>query len=110
MLATPAVMVDDGALRGLRRGDLKVLLGQGVMGLSASGRDGFLGLSAPAPEGEDGDDGVLDRVWRIFSTNAFRTTVKGVLGEGGTGGKEGEVEFHSTFVEGESPLSLFCWW
>lgn len=110
MLATPAIMVDDGAFRGLRRGDLKVLLGQGVMGLPASGRDGFLGLSAPAPEGEDGDDGVLDRVWRIFSTNAFRTTVKGVLGEGGTGGKGGEVEFHSTFVEGESPLSLFCWW
>lgn len=103
MRATPAVMVDDGAFRGLRRGDLKVLLGQGVMGLPASGREGFLGLSASAA-GEDGegDDGVLDRVWRIFSTNAFRTTVKGVL-EGKV--PEGEVEFHSTFVEGESPPS-----
>lgn len=105
MLATPAVMVDDGAFRGLRRGDLKVLLGQGVMGLPAEGREGFLGLSAPAAG--EGEDGVLDRVWRIFSTNAFRTTVKGVKGEG-TGGEEGEVEFHSTFVEGESPRSL--WW
>ncbi|KAK1826276.1 SET domain-containing protein 5 [Podospora conica] len=110
MRATPAIMVDDVAFRGLRRGDLKVLLGQGVMGLPASGgREGFLGLSAAAG-GEDGEDGVLDRVWRIFSTNAFRTTVKGVMPARKDGEEAGEttvlpegwekqVEFHSTFVE-----------
>ncbi|KAK0738193.1 hypothetical protein B0T18DRAFT_483179 [Schizothecium vesticola] len=100
MRATPAIMVDDVAFRGLRRGDLKVLLGQGVMGLP--GREGFLGLSDAAGEGE-GENGVLDRVWRIFSTNAFRTTVKGVKALGGEEkapqGWEKEVEFHSTFVE-----------
>ena len=73
------------------------------------GREGFLGLSDAAGEGE-GENGVLDRVWRIFSTNAFRTTVKGVKALGGEKAPEGwekEVEFHSTFVEGESPALPF---
>ncbi|KAK0624315.1 hypothetical protein B0T14DRAFT_602675 [Immersiella caudata] len=105
MAATPAVMVDDKAFRGLRKGDLAMLLGQAIVQLPAEHSGRFMNLSADARAGDEGE-GQLDRVWKIFSTNAFRTPVVGVgVGADGTvegekvEGWEREMDFQSSFVE-----------
>lgn len=94
MAATPAVMVDDKAFRGLRREDLAILLGQAIVALPGEHRARFLNLSGSAVE-----ETQLEKVYKIFSTNAFRTTVFGV--GLGVDGKEGdkETDFQSTFTE-----------
>jgi len=109
MAATPAVMVDDKAFRGLRRDDLAMLLGQAIVSLPEQHSGKFLNLSGHFSDEET----QLDRVYKIFSTNAFRTPVvgvgAGVDGEGGQAveGWEKEMDFQSTFVEGEW-LLYFC--
>ncbi|KAK0648101.1 hypothetical protein B0T16DRAFT_325814 [Cercophora newfieldiana] len=102
MAATPAVMVDDKAFRGLRKEDLAMLLGQAIVSLPAEHSGRFLNLSADARAADEGQ-GQLDLVWKIFSTNAFRTPVVGI-GAGVEGGEkiegwEKEMDFQSTFVE-----------
>lgn len=106
MAATAAVMVDDKAFRGLRRDDLAVLLGQAIVSLPKDHSGRFLNLSGSEGAGET----QLDRVYKIFTTNAFRTPILGsTLGEGGdkekSEGPDPEVNFQSTFTEGETSHS-----
>jgi len=108
MATTAAVMVDDKAFRGLRRDDLAVLLGQAIVALPKDHSGRFLNLSGS----ESPEETQLDRVYKIFTTNAFRTPILGsTLGEGGdkekSSGPDPEVNFQSTFTEGNNPLSYF---
>lgn len=104
MRATPAVMVDDKAFRGLRKDDLAMLLAQAVVGMPEEHTGRFMNLSADAHSQEGGGvGGEMGRVWKIFSTNAFRTPVVG-MGVGIDGGEkvegwEREMDFQSSFVE-----------
>jgi hypothetical protein len=113
MRATPAVMVDDKAFRGLRKDDLAMLLAQAIVGLPGKHSGRFMNLSADAHSQDEGTGGELGRVWKIFSTNAFRTPVVG-MGVGVDGvekveGWEREMDFQSSFVEGECS-SYACLW
>ncbi|KAK3361787.1 hypothetical protein B0T24DRAFT_95968 [Lasiosphaeria ovina] len=100
--STPAVMVDDRAFTGLRRDDLAALLAQAIVALPEPHQARFLNLSATASDG-DKDDSGLARVFRIFATNAFKTTVKlgadAAVAAGVPSGPEAGIDFHSTFTE-----------
>ncbi|KAK5654278.1 hypothetical protein OQA88_7454 [Cercophora sp. LCS_1] len=89
MAATPAVMVDDGAFRGLRKDDLATLLAQAIIGLPTVHSTRFLNLSGST----GAEESQLDLIHKIFSTNAFRTPVVGA----DEAGKE--TDYHSTFTE-----------
>ncbi|KAK0714154.1 hypothetical protein B0T26DRAFT_742532 [Lasiosphaeria miniovina] len=100
--STPAVMVDDRAFTGLRRDDLAALLAQAIVALPEPHQARFLNLSATASDG-DKDDSGLARVFRIFATNAFKTTVKlgadAAVAVGVPSGPDAGIDFHSTFTE-----------
>ncbi|GAB1316967.1 SET domain-containing protein 5 [Madurella fahalii] len=95
MNALPAVLVDDGAWKGMRRGDLGVLVGEAVRGLSEVQRGRFMELAGPTAGG-GGGEGEGGKKFGILATNAFRVTVK-VVGDGEGGGKG--REFHGVFPE-----------
>ncbi|TLD16173.1 uncharacterized protein PgNI_00220 [Pyricularia grisea] len=79
---TPAVMVDGRALTGLAPHDLARLLVPAVGGLPGHHLAQFLDLST-----HDAASDHMDKVHKIYSTNAYRTSIRH------------GVEFHSTFVE-----------
>lgn len=87
MAATPAVLVDDAAWKGMGRRDLGVLIAEAVGSLPNAIREGVLGLSV----GERWDGG---REHGVLAGNGFRVFVKG-------GGKADRVEFQGVFVDGE---------
>ncbi|KAK3385261.1 hypothetical protein B0H63DRAFT_472625 [Podospora didyma] len=96
MLATPAVMVDDRAFTGLRKEDLAILLAQAVVNLPKTHRARFLNLSGSV----DDEGSQLDSIHKIFTTNAFKTTIKTVeTNLAGVAVPAGEIDFHSTFTE-----------
>lgn len=148
MARTPAIMVDDRAFRGLRQGDLALLLAQGIAGLPDFHRSRFLNLSSsnsistshnmntvseeeevnsPKSETKHEEQAAnmkrqVDLIYQIFTTNAFKTTLKvkatipSESSEQGkkktTGddsdndnvqvkgkGKDMDIDFHSTFTE-----------
>lgn len=80
---TPAVMVDGRALTGLAPRDLAQLLVPAVGGLPKHHLAQFLDLST-----HDAAKDHTDKVHKIYSTNAYRTSIRR------------GVDFHSTFVEG----------
>ncbi|KXX81306.1 SET domain-containing protein 5 [Madurella mycetomatis] len=90
MNALPAVLVDDGAWKGMRRVDLGVLVWEAVRGLSEAQRGSFMELAGPAEGGAQGG-----KEFGILATNAFRVTIK-IVGEVGEG--KGR-EFHGVFPE-----------
>lgn len=87
MAATPAVLVDDAAWRGMSRRDLDVLIAEAVGSLPNATREGVMGLSV----GERWDGG---REHGVLAGNGFRVFVK-------AGGKADGVEFQGVFVDGE---------
>ncbi len=84
MARTPALMVDGRALDNLSKGQVAELLGQAVEALPSAHSDALLNLST-----HTGSDDHLEKVYKIFAINAFRTGV----------GEDGEV-LHSVFTEG----------
>ncbi|KAM7202988.1 SET domain containing protein [Naviculisporaceae sp. PSN 640] len=125
MARTPAVMVDDRAFRGLRKDDLALLLAQAILALPDLHRDRFMNLSSShdshsssstpgVPEEQDAKAQAkkkVDLIYQIFTTNAFKTTVKVAVPDESapqtsSPGKEQEIgkkikdiDFHSTFTE-----------
>ncbi|KAK3314188.1 hypothetical protein B0H66DRAFT_483401 [Apodospora peruviana] len=99
MARTPALMVDDRAFRGLRKDDLSVLLAQAIVALPDQHRQRFLNLSSSHGE-SDSPTSQLDLVYKIFTTNAFRTPVKvKLLEETSQDLKDSVIDFQSTFTE-----------
>ncbi len=85
MTRTAAVMVGDRALRSLATSELTELLAFAVQTLPSHHRLQFLNLST-----HDGANNYTDQVYKIFTTNAYRTSV------------DSGPDFHSTFVESKA--------
>ncbi|KAK4209093.1 SET domain-containing protein 5 [Rhypophila decipiens] len=112
MARTPAVMVDDRAFRGLRRDDLALLLAQAILALPEPHVGRFLNLSSShdaADASGSTSQSQMDLIYKIFTTNAFKTTVKVSLPDTSAQAPAGdgqepkaevkEIDFHSTFTE-----------
>ena len=89
MARSAAVMVDDRALRALATNELTELLVLAVQTLPSHHRLQFLNLST-----HEGANSYADQVYKIFTTNAYRTSV------------DGGSDFHSTFVESKDTSRL----
>lgn len=84
MTRTPAVMVDGKAYASMNKRRLADLLAHAVGSLPSTHMGHFLNLSTHDPVQDD-----MDRAFRIFTTNAFRTPVG-----------DAKLDLHSTFTEG----------
>ncbi|KAK4038549.1 SET domain-containing protein 5 [Parachaetomium inaequale] len=88
MSATPAILVDDRAWKGIRAQEMGVLVAEGVAGLPDKERERVMGLSVKS--GWQGG-----REYGVVAGNAFRVVIDLV---GMLGGGEG-LEFHGVFTE-----------
>lgn len=84
---TPAVLVDDGAFRGLDKGRLTQVLVPAIEGLPAQHQSEYLKLSTHEEIHEHDE-----KIYHVFAKNNYRTRIANT------------TDFHATFIDGQYPL------